>query len=438
MSRNLLTPLSLMFCVLLATAHALRFGNIIEALTVVAALPMIFSRKAWCAEVLALLMLILSLFWLYTGGMFIDIRTSLGQPWIRLALIMTAVFGSSVAAFVMCCSDTGKKWFYREQGNSRYRASAFCLTFLLCLTARSKAPFDIFLADRFFAGADLLEILLLSYYSSWLVYKMSDPAGMRKIRPVIWLLFSLVFFSQFIFGIAGVDKMLMTGTLHLPVPALIAAGPVFRGGGYFMPVLFTASIFIVGPAWCSWLCYIGAWDDRLSRMSGKKYHPVKGWILWLRLVLLILVILAAYLMRILEVPGVLAFGAAALFGIAGIAVMLVFSRRLGVMVHCSTFCPMGIISNLLGKLSLWRIKINHECSHCGACSRVCRYSALSMRDIELGRPGISCTLCGDCVSACRHSSIDYHLPFLSAEISRMIFVVLVSSLHAVFLGIARI
>ena len=32
-----------------------------------------------------------------------------------------------------------------------------------------------------------------------------------------------------------------------------------------MAILFSASVLLVGPAWCSWLCYIGAWDDRLSR-----------------------------------------------------------------------------------------------------------------------------------------------------------------------------
>ena len=47
----------------------------------------------------------------------------------------------------------------------------------------------------------------------------------------MWLIFSIIFFTQLILGVAGVDKLLMTGKLHLPVPALIAAGPLYRAGG---------------------------------------------------------------------------------------------------------------------------------------------------------------------------------------------------------------
>ena len=45
----------------------------------------------------------------------------------------------------------------------------------------------------------------------------------------------------------------MTGKLHLPVPALIVAGPVYRGSVGFMLILFLCTILLVGPAWCSHL-----------------------------------------------------------------------------------------------------------------------------------------------------------------------------------------
>ena len=51
------------------------------------------------------------------------------------------------------------------------------------------------------------------------------------------------------------------GEMHLPVPALILAGPLYRGEGFFMLFLFLSTVLIVGPAWCSWLCYVGAWDN---------------------------------------------------------------------------------------------------------------------------------------------------------------------------------
>jgi hypothetical protein len=63
--------------------------------------------------------------------------------------------------------------------------------------------------------------------------------------------------------------------------------------------------------------------------------------------------------------------------------------------------------------------------------------ALKPTDIERGRTGFNCTLCGDCLASCRQASIAYRFPGLSAETARRLFLVLVVSLHAVFLGVAR-
>ncbi|HBE95263.1 MAG TPA: 4Fe-4S ferredoxin, partial [Desulfovibrio sp.] len=52
--------------------------------------------------------------------------------------------------------------------------------------------------------------------------------------------------------------------------------------------------------------------------------------------------------------------------------------------------------------------------------------------------GLSCTLCGDCLGACGHGCLGYRLPGLSPAAARMVFLVLAVSLHAVFLGVARI
>lgn len=231
----------------------------------------------------------------------------------------------------------------------------------------------------------------------------------------------------------------MTGELHLPVPALIAAGPVFRGSGFFMPILFTVSILLIGPAWCSHLCYIGAWDDQCSRLGGRKApQQMDSWLIWLRLILLLLVVGAALVMRYNGASGYTAACLAAAFGMLGIIVMIYFSRRMGLMVHCTAFCPMGILSNLMGRLSPWRMRFSSDCCKCFKCSRSCRYNALTKADIEAGRPGISCTLCGDCIASCSSKALGYKLPFLDFQRSRVIFLVLVLSLHVLFIGVARI
>ncbi|WP_319778870.1 4Fe-4S binding protein [Maridesulfovibrio sp.] len=423
---------------LLLAAHALRGGDVGLAVFMIGTAGLAFHRERWVGNVCGVLLVWASLLWLQKGAELINLRIFTGGDWIRLAVIMGALFAISVFSAAYCFSPAGRERFCRGKEQGWFRASIFLLSALLLEITRSKVSFPILLADRFFPGWGRAEIFLLAFYASWLGGRMFSPEGAKVMRPRIWALFSLVFFGQLVLGVSGVEQFLMTGKLHLPVPALIAAGPVYRGSGFFMPILFTVSVLLVGPAWCSHLCYIGAWDDQCSRVSrNSPSRKFKSRLIWLRLVLLVLVVGSAWAMRIAGISFVVAVWAAAVFGLIGIAVMLLFSRRMGMMVHCTAFCPMGIVSNLLGRLSPWRMKISSDCCKCMKCSKACRYGALQLRDIEAGRPGISCTLCGDCLPECASASIGYRLPFLSPQTARKLFLVLVISLHVLFLGVAR-
>ena len=77
-------------------------------------------------------------------------------------------------------------------------------------------------------------------------------------------------------------------------------------------------------------------------------------------------------LRALGASTVAASATALAFLLLGLLVMLFVSRRLGLMVHCSFWCPMGLFANLLGKLSIFRLRIGPECTACGACSPTCR------------------------------------------------------------------
>lgn len=320
-------------------------------------------------------------------------------------------------------------------------ASIFVLTTGLLSVIRIFTPLDILLMDRFFPGWGWLQIFVLGIYSSWIgAMLLRKSKSASKVRSRIWALFSLVFFAQLALGLMGIDRLLMTGDLHIPVPALIAAGPVYRGGqGLFMVILFGVSLLLAGPAWCSWLCYIGAWDDQSSRIRNKRPSTLPAWSVWvIRPGLLILVLGAAYIMNKAGVNTYSASVSAIGFGLTGVLIMLIFSRRSGTMVHCSGFCPMGLIANILGRINPWRIRIKEGCTRCGVCAVQCPYSALTMDNIYRGRPGLNCTLCGDCVNACPESVMEYRLPLVRPETARTAFIVLVVSLHAVFLATARI
>lgn len=315
--------------------------------------------------------------------------------------------------------------------------AASVLTALLLVPVQVFPKLPLLLAERFCDGAGWVQIMVMSIYAGLLAGRMADPMTARRLRPRIWLLFSLVFFLQLFLGLAGSERLLMTGKLHLPVPALIVAGPIYRGSDFFMPVLFTVTALLVGTAWCSHLCYIGAWDDLCSR-GRKEPAQLPGWWSLVRHGILLLVVVLAMALHYFAVGWQLALLLAALFGLAGVVVMLAASRRLGLMAHCTAFCPMGLIGNWLGRLSLWRMHIDAGCTACMQCRRVCRYSALERDNILKRQVGWSCTLCGDCVSACHSGQIGYSLPLLGKDRARAVFIVLITSLHAVFLAVARI
>jgi polyferredoxin len=203
-----------------------------------------------------------------------------------------------------------------------------------------------------------------------------------------------------------------------------------------MPILFGSTLLLVGPAWCSHLCYIGAWDNVMTLKN--RPHPLPGWTRTLRWTILVLVVLAALGLRILGVPTAYAVILAVSFGLVGVGVMVCISRKKGTMVHCTTFCPIGLVGNYLGKLAPWRIRITDSCTRCKACLPACRYNALDLQALKQGKPHIPCTLCGDCISACTHGALSFSAPLLTPAQARTLFIILVTMLHTVFLGIARI
>ena len=425
---------------LLLGAHALRQSDYGLTAGFILLVGLMFTRQAWVRLVAIAALMWGGFIWADTTVTFINFRQAMGFPWERLAYIMGGVIAFDALALWVLVSQSARKFFDRNTAEALPRATMFVLAVFGLAIARSKVSFPILLADRYMFGWGWLEIALLGLYAQWIGGMMLAPKGHRTVRPRIWALFSAVFFGQLLLGLLGMERMLMTGSLHLPVPAMIAAGPVFRGEGFFMIILFSVTVLLVGPAWCSHLCYIGAWDDSMSRL-GKR--PVPNNLLgrlsvFGRLGTLVLTIGMALLLRFMGVPGVTAVSLAAVFGLIGVGVMVLVSRKTGMMTHCTAFCPMGLIANIAGRLSPWRMKIDKDCTKCGACFTRCRYNALDNFSVEQGRPAISCTMCGDCVSVCAHQQIGYRFPGLSSENARTAFIVLVVSLHAIFLGVARI
>ena len=228
----------------------------------------------------------------------------------------------------------------------------------------------------------------------------------------------------------------MSGKLHLPVPAMILAGPIYRNQISFMTLLFLSTILLTGPAWCSQLCYFGAIDGLFSYSSaGKRKIKNKSAI---KNTILLTVISTALILRIIKMDAVVSTIAGIGFGVLGLLIILLFSRKKGKMVQCILYCPVGTLVNYLKYINPFRIKIDTNCNLCHTCTSVCKYDALTLNDLKQKKPGITCTLCGDCIDSCKLKSIRYKLFQLNPTISRKIYLFLTVSLHAVFLALAKI
>ncbi len=310
----------------------------------------------------------------------------------------------------------------------------FILTLLSIVQLKVENP--LLLAERFIENGGWFELFFIALYGAFLAFKMNDIQAVPKWRIITWGVFSIVFFSQLVLGILFSDKFLMTGSLHLPLPAMILSGPLYRGQISIMTILFLSTVVLTGPAWCSHLCYFGAIDGWLARYSVnrrkiKNKMPVKH-------SLILIIILVTLLLRWFRINPLISTLAGIAFGTAGLFVIVFISRKKGKMMHCILWCPIGTIVNYFRYINPFRMYIDTNCTFCSSCSEVCKYDALTAKDLTNKKPGITCTLCGDCLSACQVNSLKYKLFHFSPNVSRKIYLFLSVSIHSIFLALARI
>jgi len=423
--------------ILLLCAHYFRSGDY-SFIVFWAFVPfLLLLKRRWVTRAVQLLIVSGAAIWIETMVSIFTVRHTAGMPWLRMVVILGIVALFTAGSALIFETRRFRQRFLSAHSYATSSLIAFIITFATLSIVQLKVSFPLLLLERFIPNAGWLEILVLSGYAGWLTEKMLDTAQTPIWRKRIWLVFSIVIFTQLILGLNGFEKFLMTGRLHVPVPAVIIAGPIFRGNGLFMSILFLSTVILVGPAWCSYLCYIGSWDHAAA-LSKRIPKPLPGWRHSVRLAILMTVPLIAITMRASGISAMIAAVSAIAFGLIGVIIMLVWSRKTGAMTHCLTWCPIGLLANWLGKISPFRLRINNSCTDCGACTFACRYDALSNAEIINRRPGLTCTLCGDCLARCRENSIEYRFFKLSPIKVRAVFMVLVISWHAISLGVARI
>jgi polyferredoxin len=315
--------------------------------------------------------------------------------------------------------------------------SVFLFTFfLLAMVQWKMADRPLLIAERFWQGAGWIQVTIISLYAAVVAYKMQDPKHVPLWRKLTWTLFTIVFFGQLLLGLSGFEKFLMTGKLHLPIPMMIIAGPIYRMQLSVMTILFVSTIILTGPAWCSHFCYFGALDNLAA--SGKTKNSKLPHQKTIKYSLLLLIILAAIALRWFNVPTLTATLVAITFGVVGIGLMIFISTKKKKMVHCVLYCPVGTVVNLTKKVNPFRMYIDSTCDLCMKCTSYCKYDALNIQHLRDKKPGFNCTYCGDCLQACRHQSINYKFINLNPTASRNLYLFLTITIHAVCLALAKI
>lgn len=316
-------------------------------------------------------------------------------------------------------------------------AGVFLIVVFLLSFVQWKVDNPLLLLERFAEGGGWFEIFAIGIYGAIVAWHMQDPKKVVAWRKYTWFTFSVVFFSQLLLGLLLSEKFLMSGKLHLPVPMMILAGPIYRGQTSVMTILFLSTVILSGPAWCSHLCYFGAIDN-LAAAGKPRRSPIRNkWAL--KWTVLLLIVTAAIVLRWMKVPVTTATLLAGGFGIVGLAMILIISRKEGRMVHCTAYCPVGTVVNLTRFVNPFRMFIdNNSCTDCMVCTTSCKYDALNRTDIAARKPGLTCTLCGDCLSSCHTESIKYRFLRFSPETSRMLYLLITISLHAATMALARI
>jgi ferredoxin-type protein NapH len=315
----------------------------------------------------------------------------------------------------------------------------------------------IFLMTLFFTtysakgGQESVSGLILTAWVSCLSFLILRSGKPGHWRAVLFGSFAFMFFPSFIgillegrgsMSLSEKDVFLNnTPFCHIVIPSVIL--PYLAKGVVVFPAKLTnhfASIYsmltiwifatlILGRGWCSWVCFYGGWDDSLSRLSGKvrlKLDPRNDKYRYFGFAMLIFIALASLaslgpvycnwlcpfkmVTEYGEVTDFLSFFAFVLFTLTffGFAVVLPLLTRKRV--QCTVLCPFGAFQSLVGKLSLYRVRIDPEkCSSCLTCVRVCPTSSLRPQDIEAknGKAGLTCTLCGECVQACPQKAVHY-------------------------------
>jgi len=188
-------------------------------------------------------------------------------------------------------------------------------------------------------------------------------------------------------------------------------------------VLFCLLAVIGTKAVCGWACPFGALQELLFKLpfcaAWKKKHKAPFWLAnGIRIGLFGLFIAGLiWNMFGLKQQGRTLYHAINPFNLfevnfVSLSVVLYLAITLCVSLffyrpHCYAVCPFGLLSWVLEKISIFKIRINRQaCTDCGACIKACPGQAMKGLYEKAVFPA-DCFSCGECLQACAFDALSY-------------------------------
>jgi ferredoxin-type protein NapH len=194
---------------------------------------------------------------------------------------------------------------------------------------------------------------------------------------------------------------------------LLGAGWRYPLIGYFIPVCMLLGIGLAafqGRSWCNWLCPRGSFEDAwLAKISrGRRIPPVfRSTSVRLSVVAFLMGMLAWQISRLW--PDTWAIGG---FFVLLLSITTGVAVVLGVWFHQRTWCylcPIGTMSNWVGRNRRPLIMAPERCTHCHLCTKNC---PMQLSPVELTEQSAmhnhgDCLKCSLCVENCPKAALTF-------------------------------
>ncbi len=246
---------------------------------------------------------------------------------------------------------------------------------------------------------------------------------------------------------------------------LLASRTVLTGS--LLALVTVLITFILGRAWCGWLCPLGTVLDSFSPKDrpGRRWTPPEAWRSFkygLLLTLLVAALLSNLTMLIFDpltivlrtltvsvwpaLDHMVTAVETALYPLpplqswlsafeawirpdllpqeplfyreawmyAAVFIGIVLSNRVAPRFWCRYLCPLGALLGLFSKVALVRRRVTGECQQCARCVRVCPTGTIQSARNYASDPG-ECTLCLECWPTCPRNGITFSAQWPTAE-----------------------